>query len=210
MLTLRRPADDRIRPFLEACRDRAFSYPEVGQTRALPFETGAGTAPDGYVLDHNRAPLGTGEAAFGRAHAALRRWAMFDVGWASVYPAGTPIEKGTMVGIVAQGAGLWSVNPTRIVYTFETEEPAPATAGVAKAGVKRFGFGYGTIEGHAACGEERFAVEWRRDDDEVWFDVVAFSRPSAWYVRLGYPYLRHLQRRFGADAKAAMRRAVGE
>lgn len=37
--------------------------------------------------------------------------------------------------------------------------------------VKRFGLLYGTLVEHAASGE-RFTVEWSRDDDRVWYDIL--------------------------------------
>ena len=70
--------------------------------------------------------------------------------------------------------------------------------------MKRFGFGYGTLPGHAERGEERFSVEWYREDGCVYYDVFAFScpkHPLAWF---GYPFARALQRRFARDSKRVM------
>ena len=50
-------------------------------------------------------------------------------------------------------------------------------------------------------------VEWDREDN-VWYDLRAFSRPRYWLVRLGYPIARRLQRRFVLQSQAAMRRIV--
>ena len=38
-------------------------------------------------------------------------------------------------------------------------------------------------------------VEWCADDS-VCYDILAFSRPNHWLVRLGYPITRRLQKRF--------------
>ena len=75
--------------------------------------------------------------------------------------------------------------------------------------VSRFGFAYGTLPDHAGSGEERFLVEWDRASGEVWYDILAFSRPHWLLTRLGYPYMRRLQKRFGRESAAAMVRAVG-
>ena len=75
--------------------------------------------------------------------------------------------------------------------------------------VTRYGFAYGTLPGHAESGEERFNVEWHEQDDAVWYDIVAFSRPQQFLARLGYPFARRLQKRFARDSAAAMRRGVG-
>ncbi len=72
----------------------------------------------------------------------------------------------------------------------------------------RFGFACGTLPGHVESGEERFLVEWDDADDAVWYDILAFSRPNHVLTRLGYPVVRRLQRRFGRDSAAAMRKAV--
>src|SRR5262249_51861973 len=76
--------------------------------------------------------------------------------------------------------------------------------------VQRFGFAYGTLPGHAESGEERFTVEGHEQDDAVWYDILAFSRPQQLLARWGYPFARRLQKRFARDAAAAMRRAVAQ
>jgi uncharacterized protein (UPF0548 family) len=45
-------------------------------------------------------------------------------------------------------------------------------------------------------------------DGSVWYDLLAFSTPRYWLVRLGYPLTRRLQRRFVRDSLAAMVRAA--
>ena len=71
---------------------------------------------------------------------------------------------------------------------------------------KRFGFAFGTLPSHVECGEERFLVEWDRNDDNVWYDILAFSRPKFWVCRLGQPLVRRLQRKFARDSVAALQR----
>lgn len=109
------------------------------------------------------------------------------------------MEAGTTVAVVARHYGLWSVNVSRVVYEVDDE----------KDGVKRYGFAYGTLPEHAERGEERFIVEWSREDDSVHYDVLAFSRPNHLLVLLGYPLARAAQRRFARDSLAAMVRAAG-
>jgi len=95
--------------------------------------------------------------------------------------------------------GFFSLNACRIVYTLEEDGP-----------IKRFGFAYGTLAGHAESGEERFTVEWNREDDSVWYEILAFSRPGQMLARLGYPLSRSLQKRFAEGSKAAMVKAAGD
>lgn len=190
MMRIRRPAPDEIRAFLDRQRQASFSYPDVGATKGQP--------PAGWVTDHNRVRLGTGQAAFQAACAAVRRWEMFRLGWVEAHgTADTPIVPGQEVAVLANLFGTWWLNACRVVYV--VDEAAP---------VRRFGFAYGTLTDHAERGEERFSVEWRRGDDSVWYDLLAFSRPGYWMVKLAYPLARRFQRRFAAESLAAMKRAV--
>ena len=93
--------------------------------------------------------------------------------------------------------GCWWLNSCRIVYVIDEQNP-----------VWRFGFAYGTLPGHIEAGEERFLLEWSAADDIVWYDILAFSRPRHMLARLGYPLVRRMQKQFGRDSAAAMRRSV--
>jgi uncharacterized protein (UPF0548 family) len=190
MFLLAPPSAERIRRFLADQRDMPFSYAGVGASR--------GTPPRGYNVDHHRVRLGAGREAFERATAALRRWGMFDLGWVRLCWPDTPIAAGATVGVVIRLFGLWSLNSARIVYILDDAGPP----------IWRYGFAYGTLPGHAERGEERFSVEWRHDDDSVWYDLYAFSRPNHALARIGYPLTRMLQKRFARDSQAAMVRAV--
>ena len=112
--------------------------------------------PDGYACDHNRVKLGEGHGTFARAVDAVRRWEMFNVGWVTLCWPTTPIEPGRIVAILVPLAGLWSLSACRIVYTIDD-----------RGEVNRFGFAYGTLDDHMETGEERFSVEFRREDDSV-------------------------------------------
>jgi uncharacterized protein (UPF0548 family) len=186
MWRLSRPTNDEVRRHLERERSLPFSYEAVGATRT-------GQAPHGFDRDHNRQRLGAGVAAFDAACDAIRGWTMFAAPLAWAEPAGVPIVAGEVVGVIAHALGLWWLNAARIVYVIH--EP------------RRFGFAYGTLPGHVERGEERFSVEWL-DDDTVWYDLLAFSRPHYWGARLAWPVARRLQRRFARLSKAAMREAV--
>jgi uncharacterized protein (UPF0548 family) len=190
LFLLAKPSDEQIRNIIAAQRDAPYSYLAVGATD--------GAIPSGYKLDHNRIRLGAGAATFERAVAAVRRWGMFDTGWMQLCWPDAPIEPGTTVVVLASLPGLWSLNACRIVYTIDTEDESS----------RRFGFAYGTLPIHEALGEERFQVEWTRQDDSVWYDILAFSRPKSLMAKLGYPVARLMQRRFGRDSKRAMVRAM--
>lgn len=74
--------------------------------------------------------------------------------------------------------------------------------------ITKFGFAYGTLPDHAGSGEERFLIEWDRADNSVWYDILAFSRPQHFFIRLGYPMVRRTQKRFGRESAAVMLRAI--
>ncbi len=181
-----RPTRDEVIEHLTSQRGRQTTYAEVGATRDE-------LAPSGYAVDHNRTELGRGETTFRRAAGAIRAWAMFPAPLARIEPLPIPIAAGELAGVVIHAFGLWWLNAARIVYVID--EP------------RRFGFAYGTLPGHAEQGEERFLVHWR-DDDSVWYDLYAFSKPRYWPAKVGAPIVRSLQRRFARMSLAAVRAAT--
>jgi uncharacterized protein (UPF0548 family) len=185
---LTRPSEQQIAAFLATQRNLTLSYTEVGCTRGAP--------PQGFVVDHNRARLGTGKDTFERAITALRAWRQSSLGWTSVHPRGAAATPGTDVAVVVQHFGFWSINACRVLYEVDEDD--------ALQGVRRIGFAYGTLPAHGEIGEERFTAEWHAADDGVWYDLYALSRPGHPLVRLAYPIARHLQRRFARDSKRAM------
>lgn len=185
MFLLRRPSLQQINNFISAQQHTDFSYRPLGLSPESP--------PSGYNVDHNRVELGTGAESFHAAVKAIQQWKMFDLDWMQLFSEKTPIETGSIVAIVVRHLGFWSMNACRIVYVIDEPE--------------RYGFAYGTLLDHAERGEERFMVEWRREDDSVWYDLFTVSRPGP-MAMLGYPLARQLQKRFAQDSKKAMKRAV--
>jgi uncharacterized protein (UPF0548 family) len=190
MLSLRKPAAARIEAFLAAQAGLTFTYAPVGATATTP--------PPGYVVDHTRVRLGAGEKVFTAARAALERWEQYRLGWLETWPPGARLQVGQVVAVLARSLGHWWLNACCIVAVIDADGP-----------VRRFGFAYGTLPGHAERGEERFLIEWDRAEGGVWYDILAFSRPRHFLARLGYLWVRHLQKRFGRESAAAMLRAVG-
>jgi uncharacterized protein (UPF0548 family) len=190
MFCLNRPDPEAIHEFLAEQKQQGFSYAHIGASRT--------TAPNGYVVDHNRVQLGEGRAAFERAKNAIKQWKMFDITWLKLCWPSTRIEEGATVAIAVSHLGFWSLNAVRIVYTVEDE-----------GSLDRYGFAYGTLADHAEMGEERFTVEFHLADESVWYDLYAFSRPHL-LARMAFPYTRALQKKFASDSKLAMQKAVGQ
>jgi uncharacterized protein (UPF0548 family) len=196
MFSVRKQSVEKLRRVLSAQVGAEFTYSGVGAT------AGGGALPARYVVDHTRVELGVGPGVFERGRAALARWEQFRLRWLEVFPTDAPIRAGETVVVVARAFGVWCTNAARIVYTID--DRGDASSGAAAA---RFGFAYGTLPDHVESGEERFLVEWDRGTDRVWFEILAFSRPRHFLARLGGRPMRAMQKRFGAEAAAAMQRA---
>lgn len=188
MFLLSKPSEQQIRDFLVSQRDRPFSY-ECAGTRTLA--TGA------YKADHNRIRLGDGAEIFAKAVDALRRWEMFNIGWLRLCWPDAPIEKGSTVAVLAHHLGFWSLNACRIVTVIDEHGE-----------LREYGFAYGTLREHVERGQEAFTIQWRHEDDSVWYDIFAYSKPKHVLAKLGYPITRALQKRFARDSMKSMLRAV--
>jgi uncharacterized protein (UPF0548 family) len=191
MFLYREPSEEGLRAFLEAQKEKPFSYAEVGASKQ--------GAPAAYHLDHNRIKLGEGPQTFALARRAIQNWQMFNLGWVRVLQTDAPIEVGTCALVIVRHFGFYSLNASRIVYLLDEQAP-----------VKKYGFAYGTLDGHAERGEERFSIEWNPQDNSVYYDLLAFSQPRHALARLGYPLSRMLQKRFARDSKQAMYAAVNQ
>ncbi len=91
---------------------------------------------------------------------------------------------------VSVGLGPFTV-PCEVVYVID--EPM------------RAGFGYGTLPGHQEKGEEAFLVE-RDLEDQVWFTVVAFSRPAKWPTIVAGPLAVLVQQAYARVLGRSLRR----
>jgi uncharacterized protein (UPF0548 family) len=75
----------------------------------------------------------------------LLAWRHFEIPWLELHGA-RDVASGQVVATLTSVAGLWFLNPCRVVYL---ESPPDRHAAF---------FAYGTLRGHAECGEERFQV----------------------------------------------------
>jgi uncharacterized protein (UPF0548 family) len=191
VLFIRKPSPEVMRAFLLEQASHNFTYAAVGGTLTDP--------PARYALDHTRVKLGVGGKVFAIAKSALQGWHQFQLGWLEAWPPDTTIVKGQAIAILARSIGLWWLNACRIVAVIDDDGP-----------IRRFGFAYGTLPKHAGSGEERFLIEWDTSNGDVWYDILAFSRPRHFLVKLGYPIVRLTQKRFGRQSAIAMRNFVAE
>ncbi len=151
-----------------------FTYAEPGATRDPDH------LPAGYRHVRRRRPIGHGAAAFRAAAEGLATYGVQRLAGLRVRASAVRISVGVdvTVGIGVGPLRLWA--PARVVWV--DDEPT------------RYGWAYGTLPGHPERGEEAWTVEIDAAG-RVWCDVRAFSRPAAWYARLGGPAARWLQDR---------------
>jgi uncharacterized protein (UPF0548 family) len=190
VLFLSQPSEQRINRFLKVAASSGFSYSELGATNSPAL-------PPLFTVDHNRIRLGSGSLIWYQAVEGVKKWKMFNIPWVSLCWPTAPIAEGSNVAVLAHRFGFFWLNACRIVYVVNQDETK-----------KRYGFAYGTLTDHAESGEERFLVEWDRETDTVSYDLLAFSRPNHFLSQIGYPLSRRLQKRFAAESKAAMVRAI--
>lgn len=192
MYLIKQPDAPQIKEFIEVQSRLEFTYPMMGATRKEEHSSG-------YILDHNRIYLGQGAEIFNTAKQALCEWRHFQLDWVQLHSPGGIPEVGQTVAVLAQALRIWVLNACRIVYVLE--ETAP---------FQRFAFAYGTLPEHAESGEERFQIEWHAEDDSVWYDIFAYSRPNQLLSKISYPYVRRKQKQFAQDSLQAMKNAVGK
>ncbi len=187
MFLVRRPSQEAIRRFVRDSHELSLSYGPIG------IVNGETPCRD---LDQAIVTIGRGRTDFDRARAALMAWKQFDIGWVEAFPRHSPVEVGTVVAVLIQHLGFWSLNGCRVLYTV--------------GGDGRFGFAYGTLTNHAESGEELFDVFLDLQSDEVRYRIRATSKPQAALARIGQPFVRALQARFRRDSAAAMKHATKE
>jgi uncharacterized protein (UPF0548 family) len=187
MFLARRPSREAIDRFVRDSQELPLSYGPIG------IVNGETPCRD---LDAAMVTIGRGRTDFDRARAALIAWKQFDTGWVETFPRHAPVDVGTVVAVLIQHLGFWSLNGCRVLYNV--------------GGDGRFGFAYGTLTNHAESGEELFDVFLDPASDEVSYRIRATSRPQAALARIGQPFVRALQARFRRDSATAMKRATKE
>lgn len=150
------------------------SYGPIGATRSI-----ADPPPGFHRLDVQRR-IGFGRDRFETAKAAIVLWAGHRRAGATLEPKRPTLEVDNDVALALRVWPVWVTATCRIVQVID--EPY------------RFGFAYGTLPHHPACGEERFIVTRDPSTDEVRLQVVAVSRPSTRLARFGGPIGRAFQR----------------
>jgi uncharacterized protein (UPF0548 family) len=190
VLSLFEPSEAAIEDALAARKTMTFSYADVGATRTTP--------PPGWRINHMRQLVGKGRVQLPALAAALLSWKLLAVDGLRPFPDKDVVEPGTNVAILSRHFGLWSLDFCRVIYVLDDE---PEQDGK----IRRTGFGYGTLPGHAVRGEEIFSIEHHVESDELWYEIRSFSKPSNLLVELSGPIGWAAQRSF---ARASVEKAA--
>ncbi|MFF2346471.1 DUF1990 family protein [Pseudarthrobacter sp. NPDC058119] len=152
-------------------------YPGVGSTEQ-------GSAPEGYARVLEEVRLGAGLDTYLRVSDGILTWELQRRAGLRVRADSPRAVPGAHV-VSGFGVGPFRLPaPCQVVWVHE-----PAPDGVPQSA----GFGYGTLPGHPARGEESFEVE-INGQGEVWLRIRAFSRPANWFYAAGGVVTRAAQR----------------
>ena len=188
MFLFRRPSNRFIERVVDSQRDEPLMYPNVGLTQKSEL-------PKGFCENRFAANIGRGEAEFEKAKQALNDFRMLQLGWIDVVDKPSGIVDGELVATLIKQFGFYSLNVAKIVYT-ETDNDL------------RYGFGYGTLPEYPVYGEERFSVLFDHNTEEVSYEIFSFAKPATTLARLGWPFIRKVQKTFGPASCEAMRVAI--
>lgn len=165
------------------------TYDEVGATLAGPL-------PAGYHHLHRTETIGEGRPVFECAARAVLTWEMHRGAGFDVNPTSTEARADTShtteVMVSLSLGPIEFTAPCRVVEVIDEPD--------------RKGFAYGTLPGHPERGEEAFVVS-IAENGVVTMDVVAFSSPARWYMRLAGPLGRRIQAMAAARYIRAVRKA---
>jgi uncharacterized protein (UPF0548 family) len=167
--------------FLQEAEKSDYSYSDIYCTQ-IPF------APKHFDLDNVAVKIGEGQAFFAEAKKALVHWKMFPK-WAIVDSQGKPAFLSQNVMVSFRLLGIWWHNACRVLYFID--EPT------------RFGFAYGTLAKHLEAGEELFLLE-IDEKEQVFYRIIAVSRPRHILAKIGYFYARWMQSVFRRDSAIRM------
>lgn len=153
------------------------NYPGIGFTEE-------GRVPDGYPCLVSEAYLGQGRALYLRVAEGILSWQLQRLAGLRVRADADVATPGARV-VSGFGVGPLRLNaPCEVVWVHHPAE---------RDGPQSAGFGYGTLPGHPARGEEAFEVA-IDDGGRVTLKITAFSRPATWFYAAGAPATRAAQR----------------
>ncbi|WP_156254027.1 DUF1990 family protein [Pseudactinotalea terrae] len=156
----------------------------------LSYPASERVRPPGYWGYEMSAVIGRGRAAFEQASERVLGHEVFLRSGIGVAASSPTAEPGSVLRVRIPVAILRFTGFSRVVAIIDEPD--------------RRGLAYGTLPGHPQSGREELVVT---IDDQalVRLHVTAFSKPMAWYARLGRPITRALQLRMARRFLRAIR-----
>jgi uncharacterized protein (UPF0548 family) len=166
------PSQPELQRLFHDAAESALTYDHVGSTLSV------GTP---RPSERSRSlVVGDTDHCFDQAVEGLRLWLPQRHLGGFVYPEDAPLAFGTNLLVVLRIGRLAVVVPDRVVAV--VDEPG-----------RRFGFAYGTLEGHAERGEESFLLE-RDASGSIRLTIRVDARPATLPARLAGPAVTGIQR----------------
>ncbi|WP_207343408.1 DUF1990 domain-containing protein [Arthrobacter sp. E3] len=185
-------------------RKASLDYPFLGLTRLVAHKrAGEGQWPKGFGHVDKTVAVGQGEEAFAALAEGILSWEIQKR--AGLRVAAPP--RAVVGAHVLSGFGVGNLRlpvPCEVVWAMEPQ----AEAGPDGTEVHMAGFGYGTLPGHPAVGEEAF-IAMMTADGGVQFRLLAFSKPAGLIFKLGAPVTKLTQAGVSRSYQQAARSLAG-
>ena len=179
-------------------------YPYLGLTR-LVAQKPADSAhwPQGFSHVDKTLAVGNGDAAFAALAEGILTWQIQRLSGLQV----SAPPRATVGAQIVSGFGVGRLRlpvPCEVVWALEPQ----AMTGPDGREIHLAGFGYGTLPGHPALGEEAF-IAMRMPDGVVHFRLLAFSKPAGLIYTLGSPVTKIAQAGVTRSYQQAARTLAG-
>ncbi|KAI3922498.1 hypothetical protein MKX01_006187 [Papaver californicum] len=184
-----RPSSDQQKACIEKSRgifNYDFKYRGASAKSLSSLRNDGKLSKEGFFLNHSRVLVGSGLSTYEKGKKALLTWRHFALNWAFVDP-NTPIEIGSKFCVCAKEVLPWLAMPLQVAYKLKAS----------------FGFVSGTLQGHLQSGEEWFSIE-MDENNQVWYEILSFSKPAHFLSFITYPYVQLRQKVFAHQSANAV------
>lgn len=185
-------------------RASRLDYPHLGFTALAAHKPSAAVKwPAGFGHVDKTTAVGSGPSAFAALAEGIMTW---EIQRRSGLQVRAP-ERAAVGARITSGFGVGNLRlpvPCEVVWAMEPQL-AEGPDGVE---VTMAGFGYGTLPGHPALGEEAF-LAMLTPDGAVHFRLLAFSKPAGFIFALGSPITRLTQAGVTRSYQQAARNLTG-
>lgn len=179
-------------------------YPFLGLTRLAAQRTAETIDwPKGFDHVDKTLAVGAGQEAFDALAEGILSWEI-------QRRAGLQVKAPPRAEVgahVVSGFGVGNLRlpvPCEVVWALEPQ----LLSGPDGQEMQMAGFGYGTLPGHPALGEEAF-IAMKKSDGGVYFRLLAFSKPAGFIYALGAPVTKLTQAGVTRSYQQAARTLTG-